>query len=260
MPNISVRGLRINYLAGGDFIKTRPTVLMVHGAGQSSATWEYQVDAFRNHPGFNLVIPDLPGHAKSEGGGCKSITEYTDFLKDFCEAVGLQKLIIVGHSMGGGMAQVFAINYPERVYACVLVGTGAWLRIAKETLLAVENNYEKFCEVAPTRAFASASPLELKLKFREGLLKMPPAVSYWDLMVCDEFDIRNEVAAIKLPSLIISGAEDILTPVKYGEYLHDKIQGSRFQVIDNAGHFMMQEKPNEFNRVLLEFLESFEYS
>lgn len=256
MPYISVRGLRINYISGEDFKKSLPTVLMVHGAGQSSATWEYQVDILKDSPKLNLIILDLPGHGKSEGNGYKSITEYTDFLKDFCDALDLQKLIIVGHSMGGGIAQVFAIDYPERVNACVLVGTGAWLRIAKETLLAVENNYEKFCEVAPTRAFASASPLELKLKFREGLLKMPPAVSYWDLMACDEFDIRNEVAAIKLPSLIISGAEDILTPAKYGEYLHDKIQGSRFSVIGDSGHYMMQEKPNEFNRVLLEFLES----
>jgi pimeloyl-ACP methyl ester carboxylesterase len=75
-------------------------------------------------------------------------------------------------------------------------------------------------------------------------------------MACDEFDIIDEVGAIKVPSLIISGAEDILTPAKYGQYLNEKIQGSKFNVISNAGHFMMQEKRDEFNQLLLEFLDS----
>jgi pimeloyl-ACP methyl ester carboxylesterase len=256
MPYISVRGSRINYISGEDIRKSLPTVLMVHGAGQSSATWEYQVEILKNRPEFNLIILDLPGHGKSEGTGYKSITEYTDFVRDFSDTLGLQKLIIVGHSMGGGLAQVFAVDYPERVHAIVLVGTGARLRVAKETLLAVKNSYETFCEVAPSRSFASSSHNELKIKFREGLLKTAQEVSYWDLMACDEFDIIDEVGAIKVPSLIISGAEDILTPAKYGQYLNEKIQGSKFNVISNAGHFMMQEKRDEFNQLLLEFLDS----
>jgi pimeloyl-ACP methyl ester carboxylesterase len=75
-------------------------------------------------------------------------------------------------------------------------------------------------------------------------------------MACDEFDIMNELGEIKVPTLIISGEEDILTPVKYGEYLSQKISNSKLHVINGAGHFMMQEKPDEFNRVLLEFLNS----
>jgi len=66
----------------------------------------------------------------------------------------------------------------------------------------------------------------------------------------------NEVEKIKVPTLIISATEDILTPVRYGEYLHNRIEGSKFHVIKDVGHFMMQEKADEFNRVLLEFLIS----
>ncbi len=256
MPYISVRGLKINYVSGDNFTKSRPTVFMIHGAGQSTATWEYQVDILRSHPRFNLLIIDLPGHGKSEGKGYRSITEYTDFVKDFTNTLSLEKLILVGHSMGGGIAQVFAVDYPESVLACVLVATGARLRVAKETLSAVKNNYEIFCEVAPTRAFAGSSPEELKTRFREGLRRTNQDVSYWDLMACDEFDIMNELGEIKVPTLIISGEEDILTPVKYGEYLSQKISNSKLHVINGVGHFMMQEKPDDFNRVLLEFLNS----
>jgi len=256
MPPITIRGLKINHVSGDDFTKSRPTVLMIHGAGQSSATWEYQVDILRSHPRFNLLIIDLPGHGQSEGKSYRSITDYTDFVKDFTDILGLEKLILVGHSMGGGIAQVFAVDYPNRVLACVLAATGARLRVAKETLSAVKNNYEIFCEVAPTRAFAASSSEELKIKFREGLRRTNQEVSYWDLRACDEFDIMNELGEIKIPTLIISGEEDILTPVKYGEYLSQRIPNSKLHVINGAGHFMMQEKPDDFNRVLLEFLNS----
>lgn len=255
MPTASVKGLKINYISGDDFKKSRPTVLMIHGAGQSSATWKYQVDALRNHPDFNLVIPDLPGHGESEGSGHRSIKEYSDFIKDFVDKLGLEKLILVGHSMGGGMSQAFTLEFPERVYACVLLGTGARLRVAGETLLTVKNNYEAFCEIAPLRMFADSSPDELKKKFAEGLRRTLQEVSYWDLIACDEFDFMNEIEKITVPTLIISATEDILTPVKYGEYLSQKIRGSMLHIIRGAGHFMMQEKPDEFNLVLLEFLD-----
>ena len=255
MPTIPIRGLKVNYISGDDFKKSRPTILMIHGAGQSSATWEYQVDVLKDHDDFNLIIPDLPGHGKSEGSGYRSVKEYGNFIEDFADALNLEKLVLVGHSMGGGMSLVFTLAYPERVYACVLVGTGARLRVSPETLLAVKNNYEVFCEVAPTRMFAGSSPDELKRKFAEGLRRTPQEVSYRDLMACDEFDVMSEIEEIAVPTLIISATEDILTPVKYGEYLNRKIRGSMLHVTRGAGHFMMQERPDEFNLVLLEFLD-----
>ncbi|MER3445865.1 MAG: hypothetical protein C4291_03075 [Candidatus Dadabacteria bacterium] len=256
MPKVSVRGIKINYIAGENLEKSRPTLLMIHGAGQSSLTWEYQIDVLKDHLGVNLIIPDLPGHGRSEGRGCKTIREYTEFIKDFVDTLGLERLIPVGHSMGGGIAQVFTLDYPKMVYACILVGTGARLRVAKETLETVKSDYETFCMMAPTRSFSPSSPEELKRRFIEGLLKTPQTTSQWDLLACDEFDIMNEVEGIKSPTLIISADEDILTPVKYGEYLNLKIRDSRLLVIKNAGHFMMQERPDEFNRILIEFLDS----
>ena len=229
---------------------------MIHGAGQSTATWEYQIDPLKDHPKFNLMILDLPGHGRSIDLNSRSIIEYAEFLKNFCDKLDLTKLILVGHSMGGGIAQNFALRHPKRVIACVLVGTGARLRVAKETLNAAKNDYETFCEVAPSRAFSEHSPDELKEKFKQGLLRTPQEVSYQDLVACDEFDIMDEVKNINVPTLIISGDKDILTPVKYSEYLFNQIRGAKLHIIKKAGHYMMQEKPEEFNKVLLNFLTS----
>jgi pimeloyl-ACP methyl ester carboxylesterase len=194
----------------------------------------------------------------SEGSGFKDIAGYKGFIEEFADALCFNDLILVGHSMGGGVAMVFALDHPEKVRACVLAGAGARLRVAGETLKAVKNNYQAFCDAAPARMIAPDSPEEIRKEFREGLLNTSPHVCYWDLVACDEFDIMERVHEIKTPACIISGEFDILTPPKYGEHLKNSIRDSFYHLIHDAGHFMMQEKPEEFNRILRGFLISVE--
>ncbi|MEQ9619957.1 MAG: alpha/beta hydrolase [Deltaproteobacteria bacterium] len=256
MSEILLNGNRIHYISDSEIDRSRATVLMIHGAGQRSATWRFQIDLLGKTPGFNFIAPDLPGHGKSGGEGHRSVDGYKEFIEEFAGTLGLDDLILVGHSMGGGAAMLFALEHAEKVRACVLVDTGARLRVAEETLKAVKNNYRLFCDISPTRAFAENSSEELKKEFREGLLNTSQDVCYWDLVACDEFDITARVGEIGVPALIVSGSEDILTPVKYGEYLNKNIKGSSFKVIEKAGHFVMQESPEEFNRVLISFISA----
>lgn len=229
---------------------------MIHGAGQTGNTWENQFQILRDNATFNTMIVDLPGHGQSIGPTCRSINEYKDFLKNFCDQLGLKNLILVGHSMGGGIAQTYAIDQPQDINSLILVATGARLRVARETLNLVKTDYNRFCEIAPSRALASSAPDRLKEEFRTRLLSTSPELVFQDFVACDEFDIMDELERIEAPTLIISGDQDILTPEKYGEYLHEKIKNSTLEVIRDAGHFMMKEKPNEFNRVFMNFLES----
>ena len=256
MTSVLTPNGKIHYVQSDNFNKDHPTILMIHGAGQTGNTWENQFEILRGQAKFNTVILDLPGHGKSTGPGYSRIDEYENFLKYFCDEQGLTDLILVGHSMGGGIAQRYAIDYPQGVNSLILVATGAKLRVAKETLNLVKSDYRRFCEIAPSRALADSAPGELKDEFRLGLLSVPPEVVYQDFIACDEFDITGEVEDIRVPTLIIAGDQDILTPVKYGEYLAEKIKNSTLHVIRDAGHFMMKEKPHEFNRVLLNFVDS----
>ena len=101
---------------------------------------------------------------------------------------------------------------------------------------------------------AESSPGEIKREFREGLLRTSPEVCYWDLVACDEFDIMDRLHEIEVPAFIVSAELDLLAPPKYGEYLNSSISGSIYHLINGAGHFMMLEKPLEFNEILSGFL------
>ena len=257
MPQISIQGKSIHFQEGEKFEKSRPTLLFVHGAGQRAYTWRFQEDLFRNHPKFNYMALDLPGRAGSEGEGFHTLEEYKNFLLEFIDALELNNIILVGHSMGGGISMLLAIEHPELVEALILVATSAKLSVASETLEKVKDNYEEFYEISPTRAFAEESPKELKDEYQQGLIDTGSAVCYGDLMACNVFDIMKEVEKIHLPTLIISADKDIMTPPKYGEYLHQKIYGSEFHVIKGSGHFIMQERTHEFNTILEDFLNDF---
>ncbi len=254
MAEILLDGDRIHYIKSDKIDVTRPTILLLHGACQSIATWKFQLAFLKNHPGFNLIAPDLPGHGQSDGKGCRSVAEYKEFIKRFIDALGLEDIIPVGHSMAGGVAMLLALDHPEILSACVLVGTGVRIPIAAQTLEAVKNNYQSFCDSSPTRMFTGNSPQEIKQEYKADLLATSPEVSFKDLVACDEFDITDRIDSINVHTLIISGDLDILTPLKYGVHLHERIKGSSLYVMKGAGHFVMQERPEEFNRVLLEYL------
>ena len=159
--------------------------------------------------------------------------------------------------MGGAIAMQIAIEQSELLKAVSLIATSPKLAVAQQTLDMVRENYDDFCEISPTRAFAEGSPKELKDEYREGLIDTGSEVCYGDLIACNEFDITDEVNKIKVPTLIISADKDIMTPWKNGEYLHRQIYGSEFHLIKDSGHFVMQEKAQKINSILSQFLNNF---
>jgi len=255
MSTIQINGNEIYFISNNKINITKPTLLLLHGAGQSHLTWEYQVEYLSSLDDFNFLIPDLPGHGKSSGEGFSSVNDYTEFIKILIDELGLKEVIFVGHSMGGAIAQVLSLDRTDYLKAIVLVCTGASMRVARETLLAVKNNYETFCEISPTRSFTEKAPEILKTKFKEGLTSIEQNMIYNDLLACNEFDISDRVSEINIPTLVIAGHEDILTPLKYSEYLNHQIYDSELQIIKDSGHFVMQEKPDEFNQMILDFIK-----
>ena len=196
----------------------------------------------------------MPGHDNGEGK--RSIDEYVEYVKHFLDERGLKEVVLVGHSMGGAIAQMFALKYPDYLKAVVLVCTGAKLRVLPKIFELIMQNYSKAVELIVDIALSKNTSQTIKKQVIEELLKAKPEVVYGDFEACDKFDIMEQVANIKVRTLIICGSEDMLTPVKYSKYLNEKIANSILKIIDGSGHMVMLEKPKEFNSILEEFLNS----
>ena len=166
-----------------------------------------------------------------------------------------QDVVLVGHSLGGAIAQLHGLKYGDEVKALVLIGTGARLRVRPDILVTVkqmigdEAAWRKYVE----DAYSSADP-KFKQAATEARIRIGPAVLLNDLLCCDKFDIMGKVHSIKVPTLVICGSEDEMTPVKYAKYLADKIEGAAEVIIDGATHAVPREKPREVSQAVESFL------
>ena len=256
MPAVWVKETKIHYLEKKSRTSSPDmTVVFIHGSGGNAGLWRNVMEGLAD--GYDSVAIDLPGHGKSEGQGMQSIPEYREFLKDFFGVVGTEKIVLGGHSLGGGIAQCFALRYPQKLRAILLIGTGARLRVLPEALERMRQMAEGKVEprFEPWGFSPGATPESLSEGEREWA-KTSPQVRYDDMAACDHFDIMKEVDQIRLPALIICGRKDRLTPVKYSEYLRSKIPGSKMEIVEGAGHMVMLEAPEALSRMILIFVRS----
>lgn len=240
---------KIVFAANKEMSQQALPVLFVHGAGGSCHTWSMQLKAEIEN--CCLMALDLPGHARSEGKGASSVQEYRDFIYEFCKALGLKKIVLAGHSMGGAITQSFALNYPDLLKGIILVGTGARLRVADTVL----ENAKKGINLLEY-AYSPNTSEELITAAEKEFGLTEPGVRYNDYLACDKFDLMQEIQKIKTKALIICGEEDHLTPLKYSKYLQEKIQGSELKLFPNAGHMVMWEQSKQVNASIASFLKA----
>jgi len=224
-------------------------LVLVPGSGAGGNVWHFQCRHFPDCEGISL-----PGHP--DGMPLTGIPEYVEWLHDHIHRMAHRDVVLGGHSLGGGIALLYALNYGNELKGLVLIGTGARLRVRPDILEQVrkmigdDKAWRQYVESTPMPA--SADPALLAI--REMRLKIGPAVLLSDFLACDRFDIMNRVQEIKVPALVIVGTEDVMTPVKYAQYMADRIRGSKMVIIQGATHSVATEKPDEVNAAIEEWM------
>ena len=251
MPYVTIVGERVFYALHQGDVRGKRNLVLVHGAGGSHLDWPAPL---RRLKGADVYALDLPGHGRSEGPGRSGIADYRDFLLAFLDAVGLDRATVAGHSMGGGIALDFALNYPDRLAGLILVGSGARLRVATAILTGILADFEATADLVLDYAFGPSASEQLKRLGRQRLLETSPEVLHGDYAACDAFDVMERVGEIRCPALVICGTADRLTPPKYSVYLRDHIPGAELVLVDAAGHMVMLEKPEVVSRAISKFI------
>jgi pimeloyl-ACP methyl ester carboxylesterase len=232
-----------------------PPLILVHGAGGTRLYWPPEI---RRLPAYCVYALDLPGHGKSShSDGHQTIGEYSDILIEWMEVVHLRRAVIVGHSMGGAIALSMAIQHPDRVIALGLISSGARLRVNPNLLAYAADitTYMRAADLLVSYSFCPHTPKRLVELASKRMLETRQSVFSGDLQACDKFDIMDRVADITQPTLVLCGADDQMTPVRYAQFLASGIPHASLVVVPNAAHMVMLEQPSVVADNLLNFLE-----
>ncbi|NLV21934.1 MAG: alpha/beta hydrolase [Syntrophomonadaceae bacterium] len=232
------------------------SILFVHGSGGDSHIWEEQIKQLPFN--FSGVAIDLPGHGASNGPLLDTIEAGARFINMLPDLLHMPRPIwLAGHSMGSAMALTAALNYPQQTDGLILIGSGSRLRVMPQILAALQTGKmnPEFLRIG----FSSATPASVWEKEIAALLKVGTNIIYNDFKACDQFDRSADIEQIKIPTLVIAGEDDKLTPLKYSQFLDDRLASSKLVVIPQAGHYVMLEKPEEVSRAIADFVSSIKY-
>ncbi|HMK36103.1 MAG TPA: alpha/beta fold hydrolase [Desulfomonilaceae bacterium] len=258
MPEIQVNGRRVGYeVRPVEFHKADLSVVFIHGSGGDREDWRPQLENLSD--AATLIAVELPGHGTSEAHGETSVPAFSRCVMDFVAALGLEKVVLAGCSLGSAITQWIALfAAPPWLKGIVLVGAGARLRVHPDFLEGLIADEDTARRLLASFCLSGTPDAALLGKLEEKYMRTPAELIHGDLSACNEFDVMDRIGEIRLPTLIVVGEDDKLTPVKYSTHLNNAIHGSRMAVLPRAGHLVMMEQPEQFNAVLRSFLDSLE--
>jgi pimeloyl-ACP methyl ester carboxylesterase len=250
------------YTANRAFDPGKPAVVFIHGAAYDHSVWSLQSRYFAYH-GWNVLAIDLPGHGKSAGAPCSSIGEAADWVARLLDAAGAGKAALVGHSMGSLIALETAARHPGRVSSIALLGAVVPMPVSEPLLNASKANDHLAYDMI--NVFAHSASAQIGGNRVPGMWMMgagmrllercAPGVLHADFSACNRYAAGLDAAQkVKCPALMILGKRDLMTPVKATTDLAAKLADVKVVVLDDTGHALMEEKPDEVLDNLISFL------
>jgi pimeloyl-ACP methyl ester carboxylesterase len=241
-----------------------PAVLLLHGIGSSRRKWGPHV-AQLVAAGYRVVRVDLRGFGDSETPPGKYVMD--DFVGDMValvEGVGLDRFHLVGHSLGGMIAQRYLIDRPERVRSVSLVSTTSHngrraSAIARLMVTLAEHGFDAVLRDGRVRAEAEAIVLEAfpagtPLSMLGRGMEQPSASLANAWRACIDFSAKDRLGEVRCPALVVHGTNDMLIPLRAGELVAQAIPGATWIAMNGAGHSLPQERAEAFTRALVDFL------
>lgn len=273
---IKVCGYDIAYIDEGN---SSDVLIFIHGLGSYLKAWDRNIPVLKNY--FRCIALDLPGYGKSSKqlhNG--SVKFYREFLNEFINALGLQNITLVGHSMGGQIALSFVINFPNIIKKLILIAPAGF-----ETFNS--NDVDELKDIISPELTYNASNEQIRINYKVNFFQMPIEA---EEMISDRIAIKkdeefynhcqivsnslsglltepvfNRLKEIDIPTLIFFGKNDLLIPnrIHYKTTTEEiallgasQIKNSKLLLIENSGHFLQYEIPDIFNSGVVDFVIS----
>jgi pimeloyl-ACP methyl ester carboxylesterase len=267
---VEVDGVRLHWAEIGEPSATPPVVLL-HGLNNSCLSWSQVAPLLAKDR--RVLMPDLPGHGQSARPNVGyELDWYARVMARWLEAVGIEKADIVGHSFGGGIAQMLLLECPERIRRLVLVAAGGlgkrvgwWLRLASLPHV-VEHLGQPFMAFGTRLALRDAGDglTREDIAALSHLNSQAGSARAFARSVRDVIDWRGQrrnflhrVAEVKkVPAvMVLWGDRDSLIPIEQGRAFADRLPGAVFKTFEGCGHYLHNEQRETFARIVREFLD-----
>lgn len=239
-----------------------PVILLLHGAGGTYLSWP---PLLRRMAGVEVYALDLPGHGSSaalmpQTGYEIEVATYAALVGEFITQRALQNVVLVGHSMGGAIALVCALQAAEQKkaepVALGLVGTGATLPVNQRIFDGLEQDFAGITEKLVGWMYGPVITDKHRIRAVDELRKNGKLQLVADFQACRRYDVRATISQLALPTLIICGELDKMTPITFSQELKDALSASEMTVIPNGGHMVMLEYPQSVTERLQNFVNS----
>lgn len=238
-------------------------VLLLHGLGANGSSWALQLPAL-TEAGFRPLAPDAPGFGQSryDGRGW-SFARSAAALADLLQERGLERADVIGLSMGGVLAQQFALDYPQMTGKLVLVSTFAALRPAnlsqavyfvQRALVVHLLGLPQQAKLVARRVFPNPGQEELRRMAEQQIASADPRAYRAAMRALGMFDSRSRLGKIASPTLVVSGESDSTVPAARQTLLARGIPGARQVILPKANHAVPVDQPDVFNRLVIDFL------
>jgi pyruvate dehydrogenase E2 component (dihydrolipoamide acetyltransferase) len=227
--------------------------LLVHGGGRNAGDFRRQLTGLGSE--HSVVALDLPAHGRSPGvHGCESIEAYADLVGAFADAVLPRRAVLVGWSMGYSIALALAARQPERFAGLVLVSGQPYFDPAPGVLDRVYDVVRgRLPQQFDTILFSPSTSMDVMRDAWMEQVKTDPRVFYGDLVAGTKFDCRSMLGSVRLPTLVLHGADDKLVTCATAEGVAKAIPGARLETIEAAGHIPHLEQADRVNELLASF-------
>jgi len=254
---INVDGNKIRYLESGN---SDETIVLVHGLGASAERWEYVIPLFNKY--FRVIVPDLIGFGYSD----KPLVDYTSeffskFLKNFLKKIGVERLKIIGSSLGGQICVEYVSENMDSIEKLVLVSPSGVMTHSTPALDAyVMAALYPDNEVAENAYQMMAGPdQKINAKIIEDFvtrMKLPNAkMAFMSTLLGlkNDENILETLKTISIPTLIVWGGRDPVIPIKYADSFVSNIKDCRFYRMENCGHTPYVDEPEKFTKLVTDF-------
>ena len=223
------------------------TILILHGWGSCAKNWS-RAKEFLENQGYRVFIPDLPGFGKSPPPPQSwSINDYVNWVEKYINDLqicggSVEPFFLLGHSFGGSIAVKFTLKYPERIKKLFLVSCAGIRKktIKKEIIKKIASFFKPFSCLP---CYLSVKKVVYRFFIKSDYLNIKNDIMKKTYQNVIKEDISNQFSKISIPTILIWGKKDKLTPIKDAYYIKNAISGARIEVLPNIFHNPHLENP-----------------